>query len=184
MGDVTMQYSYVHPDTGVTGPGVIYSDPMLDSNFGLQPGSPCIDAGSNSIVPEDRWDLDGDGDTAERIPFDALENSRFFDDPSTVDSGEGAQPIADMGAIEFQGGEASNVWITGLYPEPGVGFVIPFSVARPEAYSQFLLQWASMPAGPWQVEAAADLIDDDQGLRFVVPFPAGPSQRFFRISAQ
>ena len=33
-------------------------------------GSHCIDAGSNLLTPFDTFDLDGDGDTAERLPLD------------------------------------------------------------------------------------------------------------------
>ncbi|MHC4588818.1 MAG: choice-of-anchor Q domain-containing protein, partial [Planctomycetota bacterium] len=58
----------------------------------LQPGSPCIDAGDNTAVPEGiTTDLDG--------------NRRFHDDPGTPDTGnpDGINPIVDMGAYEFQG---------------------------------------------------------------------------------
>jgi len=35
----------------------------------LRPNSPCIDAGSNSLVPPDLDDLDSDADTAEMLPL-------------------------------------------------------------------------------------------------------------------
>ena len=55
----------------------------------LSPGSACIDAGDNGAVPKGvTSDLDG--------------NPRFVDDPATKDSGNGTQPIVDMGAYEFQ----------------------------------------------------------------------------------
>ena len=57
----------------------------------LQPGSPCIDAGNNTAVPQEiTTDLDG--------------NPRFVDDPDTPDTGNppGGGPIVDMGAYEFQ----------------------------------------------------------------------------------
>jgi len=64
--------------------------------------SPCIDSGSNAAVPLDTIDLDGDGDTAEPIPFDLDRNMRFFDDPAHADTGSGTAPIVDMGAYEHQ----------------------------------------------------------------------------------
>ena len=63
-----------------------------DDDLRLLPGSPCIDAGDNTAVPVGTTiDLDG--------------NPRFVDDPCTADTGipDGANPIVDMGAYEFQG---------------------------------------------------------------------------------
>ncbi len=78
-----------------------------DDNYGdlrLLSGSPCIDSADNMAVPADAADLDGDGDTAEPIPFDLDGNPRFIDDPLTPDTGAGECPIVDMGAYEFQEG--------------------------------------------------------------------------------
>ena len=72
-------------------------------NFRLLPGSPGIDAGDNTAVPPDQFDLDNDGDTAEPIPFDLSGLPRFVDDPKTIDTGNGLPPIVDMGAYEFTG---------------------------------------------------------------------------------
>jgi hypothetical protein len=59
-------------------------------DFRLRSGSPCIDAGDNTAVPEGiTTDLDG--------------NPRFVDDPDTADTGQGDPPVVDMGAYEFQG---------------------------------------------------------------------------------
>lgn len=38
--------------------------------YALVSGSVAIDAGSNSFVPPDTFDLDGDSNTSELIPFD------------------------------------------------------------------------------------------------------------------
>ena len=62
------------------------------TNSSLQEGSPCIDKGSSSALPEDISDLDDDGDTEERIPLDLAGNDR---------KNNGSSP--DMGAYEFQG---------------------------------------------------------------------------------
>jgi hypothetical protein len=59
-----------------------------DDNLRLLPGSPCIDAGENSRVPEGVLvDIDG--------------KARFVDDPDTIDTGTGLPPIVDMGAYEY-----------------------------------------------------------------------------------
>jgi hypothetical protein len=58
--------------------------------------------GDNSVLPIDDLDLDTDGDTSEILPIDFLGNARFMDDPDTTDTGIGADPIVDAGAIEYQ----------------------------------------------------------------------------------
>ncbi|MCG8407426.1 MAG: hypothetical protein MI923_19680 [Phycisphaerales bacterium] len=75
-----------------------------DDDLRLQPGSPCIDAGDNTAVPPDAFDLDGDTDTVEPIPFDATGDLRFRDDPDTADTGnpDGVNSLIDMGAHEFR----------------------------------------------------------------------------------
>jgi hypothetical protein len=75
------------------GIGNIDADPIFvgpdHGDFRLSPGSPCIDAGDNTAVPEGiDTDLDG--------------NPRFVDDPNTEDMGNGDPPIVDMGAYELQ----------------------------------------------------------------------------------
>ena len=86
--------TYCDVQGGYEGLGNIDTDPLfVDAENGdlhLSPGSPCIDAGDNTAVPEDvLTDLDGNG--------------RFVDDPDTEDTGYGQPPIVDMGAYEFQG---------------------------------------------------------------------------------
>jgi len=77
-----------------------------DNDFSLQPTSPCIDSGLSSAVPADIHDLDGDGDTTEKLPLDFAGNLRMVDKPFTQDCepfGEGNcgdPPLPDMGAIE------------------------------------------------------------------------------------
>jgi hypothetical protein len=64
---------------------------VCPTDYRLQPGSPCIDAGDNTLVPVGiDTDLDG--------------NPRFLEIPETPDTGNGTLPIVDMGAYESLGG--------------------------------------------------------------------------------
>lgn len=74
----------------------------LDDDVRLSPGSPCIDSGNNGIVPSDIGDVDGDGDTAERLPIDLDGRPRTIDDEDTPDTGIGPAPIVDRGAYEYE----------------------------------------------------------------------------------
>ena len=98
--------SYCDVQGGWPGTGNIDADPLLTPDGRLQFGSPCIDAGANTFVPADIFDLDNDGDTAEPIPFDLAGDPRFFDDlgiPDRGDAGDTGLPVVDIGAYEFQG---------------------------------------------------------------------------------
>jgi hypothetical protein len=87
--------SFSNIEGGWSGDGIgnIDIDPLFvdpgNGDLRLSPGSPCIDAGDNTAVPEGiDTDLDG--------------NPRFVDDPDTMDTGYGDPPIVDMGALEYQ----------------------------------------------------------------------------------
>jgi hypothetical protein len=108
-----MSYSIVQG--GYPGAGNLDADPRfvdtnggddtpgsVDDNVRLQAGSPAIDAADNETVPLDAGDLDGDGNTIERMPLDADRNPRFVDDIGTGDKGNGVAPIIDIGAYEYQ----------------------------------------------------------------------------------
>ena len=89
----TPTVTYSNVQGGYPGTGNIDADPLFvdpdNDDYHLSPGSPCIDAGDNTAVPEgiDK-DLDG--------------HDRFVDTPCTDDTGNGKPPIVDMGAYEFQ----------------------------------------------------------------------------------
>ena len=114
IGDTDIDYCCIEGWTGTYGGvGNIGEDPFFvdadggdnvfgteDDNPRLLPESSCLDAGDNDSVPDDTLDLDGDGNTAELIPFDADRNQRFIDEPNVPDTGNGAPPIVDIGAYE------------------------------------------------------------------------------------
>jgi hypothetical protein len=55
-----------------------------------------VDAGTNTLLPPDTFDLDGDGNTTEILPFDLGGRLRIFDW-----GGDGIATV-DMGAYERQ----------------------------------------------------------------------------------
>jgi len=82
------------PSDGGDGWGVGGNDDFGDLR--LRTGSPCIDAGRNSVIPPDATDLDGDGNRSEPLPLDLNRYMRFFrTDPTKQDT------PADLGAYEY-----------------------------------------------------------------------------------
>lgn len=107
-------------DLGLDAGGNIEADPIFadpaNGDYHLSSGSPCIDAGDNSKVPQDTYDLDEDENTVEPIPFDIDGNSRLLDDLGKPDIGSGIAPIVDIGAYEYQNTSVTTltVWPTPL----------------------------------------------------------------------
>jgi len=73
-----------------------------DNDYRLALLSTCLDAGDNSAVGLDVFDLDADGNTAEPAPFDLLGAARFADIPSAPNTGLGVSPLVDLGCFERQ----------------------------------------------------------------------------------
>jgi hypothetical protein len=90
------------PDAGVDSEWGTANDEYGDLRLGI--GSPAVDAGDNSVVPVDSYDLDKDGDTAEVLPYDLVKKTRFKDIDTVIDTGNGTAPIIDLGAYEQQAG--------------------------------------------------------------------------------
>jgi len=63
-------------------------------------GSPATDSGDSTAVPLDTFDIDGDGNTTESLPWDLDGNNRFVDDPLVANTGVGNPPV-DRGCYEF-----------------------------------------------------------------------------------
>ncbi len=61
----------------------------LLTDLRLRLGSPAIDSGDNTLLPAS-------------VDLDLAGARRFVDDPGSMDLGNGAAPIVDMGAFEFQ----------------------------------------------------------------------------------
>jgi predicted outer membrane repeat protein len=84
----TTSVAYSDVAGGYTGTGNIDGDPLFASpapfadaptsagDYHLQLGSAALNAGSTAALPADDQDLDGDGDTAEAIPYDRDGNAR------------------------------------------------------------------------------------------------------------
>jgi predicted outer membrane repeat protein len=92
------------PDAGTDGTWGTADDDYGDLRLAIP--SPAIDAGDNSAVWTDIFDLDEDGDTVEMVPFDLSGRPRFYDTAGVADTGVGTAPIVDMGAYE-----TSPYWI-------------------------------------------------------------------------
>lgn len=111
-GNIDADPKFVDPD----GPDNVLR--TEDDNFRLLGSSPCIDAGDNAYIPRDIFDIDGDGDTTERFPFDFDGNRRFLDYLPAANTGTADPPdypvIADIGAYEFIPGDLDGRGDVGL----------------------------------------------------------------------
>jgi hypothetical protein len=91
----TINVSYSDVQGGYVGTGNINANPLFvnpaGGDFNLSPGSPCIDAGDNSLIPVDFLDIDKDGDVSEILPLDRAYNPRIHN--GTVNMGAYEAPV-------------------------------------------------------------------------------------------
>jgi len=100
----TSNVTYCIVEGGFAGTGNVGSDPQLldpvGGDFSLPSNSPAIDAGDNSGV-------------AAGVLIDYLDNERFVDIAAWPDTGNGAAPVVDIGAVERQEGSTSTLYCSG-----------------------------------------------------------------------
>jgi len=103
---VAVVYSCV--EGGGTAFGNINANPKFvdrpNLDYRILNGSPCADAGIDSLLEPDAADLDADSNTAEDLPLDSYGNARRLD-AAVADTGAGTAPITDMGAHELCSGD-------------------------------------------------------------------------------
>ncbi|MBN1973126.1 MAG: right-handed parallel beta-helix repeat-containing protein [Sedimentisphaerales bacterium] len=100
----TVSVSYSDVQGGWTGTGNINKNPQfvnpgqrsiegqwINGDYTLKNNSPCLDKGSNSLLPMDIADLDKDTNTSEKLPIDLGSNTRI------------QNSVVDMGAFERAG---------------------------------------------------------------------------------
>ena len=86
-----------------------------DDDLRVRSSSPVIDRGDNALLPPDAFDLDGDNNTGETIPFDADGRPRIVKGWSSM--------TVDIGAYEYHG-EDLSAWIPALDLAPPVRRVV------------------------------------------------------------
>jgi len=110
--------AYSNIQGGAPGVGNIDADPLFINpaigNYRLAEDSPCIDAGSNKLVPADFADINANGDFSEPTPLDFDGSPRFMNTPGAPKTGCGWPAIVDMGPFETLGVPASELNIADL----------------------------------------------------------------------
>ncbi|MDJ0582558.1 cadherin domain-containing protein [Crocosphaera sp.] len=87
--------------------GATNEDPLFvdakNDDLRLNTGSPGLDAGNQSLLPADSQDIDGDGNTTERIPLDLSGNSRVSGTEIDLGTYEGvaASPAPDPADVRI-----------------------------------------------------------------------------------
>ncbi len=122
----------------VTCAGVVDADPLFerspspgpdgawgtgDDDYGdlrVREGSPAVDAGLASLLPADRWDLDGDGDTAEPLPVDIAGEARVRGGAPDLGAYESAFAVEAEDGAEVP---ETAVVLGEPYPNPSSGAV-------------------------------------------------------------
>ena len=152
----------------------------IDDGLYLTNGSLALDAGDNDQLPADVADLDGDGDTAEVIPFDLTGGVRVREN----DPGTG--PTVDAGAYEALEDTVLPVELAAFTGQmQGSAVLLEWATASEQNNAGFEIQRQSANSAPWTpvgfVEGAGTT-GEPQSYRFRdedVPF--GAEQMNYRL---
>jgi parallel beta-helix repeat protein/predicted outer membrane repeat protein len=163
--DSTITITFSDVDGGWPGEGNIDADPCfvapaywdatgvwVEGDYHLVPGSPCIDAGDNNSLPADTADLDGDGNTAEPIPWDIERNARVLDGDSDGNS------VVDMGAYEANYVEVAMKFTPQTLNPGSQGKWVKVHFVLPEGFGVEVVD-ANRPAVIWQVGVGSQWIN-------------------------
>ena len=152
-----------------------------DDDYGdlrLQEGSPAVDFGLAEFLPPDTFDLDGDGDTAEPLPYDLDGNARVqgtevdlgaYESPFAVSN----EPVTGVPAVDrlsaaYPNPFRSRAMLTLTVAEPRAVTVEVFDVlgrrvhvlhddeVRPGERVEVALDSGALPAGVYLVRASGD----------------------------
>jgi hypothetical protein len=155
--------TYTCVQRGWSGQGNISADPLLlcvgTESLRLRVGSPCIDAGSNTAVPE-------------VVATDLAGGPRFVEDPETNDTGDAGdppRPIIDMGAYEYQPTAAKRLYVKAGVVNGGDGL----SWATAHANLQDALKVGQLDPGVTEVWVAQGTYTPDRDA----DQPAGSQSR-------
>ena len=140
-------YTFDTEDSGNISADPLFADSF--SNLRLMCNSPCIDAGSNALIPGesgtgitgDAADLNYINGANDVLPRDLQLIDRKMDDPAISDTGEGTPPIVDMGAYEDRN---CRPWHADIWPrssECGCGFGDAF--VGPGDLAELLANWGA-----------------------------------------
>ncbi len=126
-----------------------------DDDLHLAAGSPCLDAGDQTLLPADVADLDGDGDTGEATPFDLDGNARVVGDYVDMGAYEGAVGPANEPPTAVAGGDQAIHAGVIVFLDGSASFD-DNDASQDLAYAWTLTQ---IPAGSTAVLANADTIE-------------------------
>ena len=171
---------------GYTGEGILTADPLFvnanEGNYLLRDDSPAVDFGLTTFLPHDTFDLDGDGDTDEPLPYDLDGSPRV--QGSSVDLGayESSLPVSD----EPTAGLPLRDELAPAYPNPArthatfmLSLASPRETVRVEAFDllgrrvavlhdgplaagthRLVLDGTGLPAGVYVVRSTANGFDE------------------------
>jgi hypothetical protein len=137
LANCTASYSCIEGDPVYDGNGNINTDPCFvqpdSNNYHLDPNvpSPCIDAGTNTGIEWGETDIDGE--------------ERRLDDPEVIATGNGDEPVVDMGADEFY-------WSPADFNDDGIVNFVDYAI--------FAEPWK------WKTEDANVSLDNDNDVDY------------------